>query len=174
MEQDWPLEKIEEYLLEKYDLEQNKFLSMSKKEWEEFIDTLAKIVIRPAIDWSRIEVFLAQHGLYVFLDLEYFRYATQFRRKLYEIAIDFAEKIADMEVVAAIQPPSFGLGGEAYAYPEEKEQELLNLLERSKTFEGLALRLMRKYGPCILIDADDDVDYALLCCVPRGTSGQHE
>jgi hypothetical protein len=166
----------EEHLLEKYEnLEQHDFLSMSRKEWEEFIDYVARVVLRLPVDWTRIEVFLAERGLYIFLDLAYFRYATpSLSKKLYEIAIDFAEKVANMEVIAAVQPPSFGQSGYGYVYPEEKEQELTKLIERSETFEELALRLMRRYGPCILIDADDDVDYALLCCVPRVTSGQHE
>jgi hypothetical protein len=165
----------EEYLLERYDLEQRDFLAMSKEEWEKFIDSVARVALRPPVDWSRVEVFLAEHGLYVFLDLEYFRYATpSLRKRLYEVAIDFAEKVANMEVIAAVQPASFGQAGEHYVYPEEKEKELIKLVERSETFEELALKLMRRYGPCVLIDADDDVDYALLCCVPRGTSGQHE
>jgi hypothetical protein len=162
----WEEEELERY----EDFEQRDFLSMSGEEWREFVDAVEGVVLSPPPDWVRVEVFLAERGLYVFLDLEYLKYAAPdlFRRKrLYGVAIDIAEKVAEMRVLAAVQPATFGQGGRGYAWPPERERELLRLLGGCETFEELALALMREYGPCVLIDADDHMDYALLAARPR-------
>jgi hypothetical protein len=146
------------------------FLTMSKEEWLEFVEALERVVLDPQPDWVRAEAFLGLRGLYVFLDLEYLKYAAPHvfrKRKLYGVAIDIAEKVADMEVLAAVQPATFGLGGRDCAWPPREEGKLLKLVERCGTYEELALALMREYGPCVLIDADDHMDYALLAARPR-------
>jgi len=61
------------------------------------------------------------------------------------------------------------MAGPGYVYPEEKERELIEVLEEGETFEELALNLMERYGPCILVHAEDESDNALLCCVPKAT-----
>jgi hypothetical protein len=162
----------EERMEKKYGrMELRDFLAMSREKWLEFVETLERVVLDPPPDWTRVEAFLGLRGLYVFLDLEYLKYAAPhvFRRKrLYEVAIEIAERVADMEVLAAVQPATFGLEGRDYAWPPREEGKLLRMVERSRLYEELALALMREYGPCVLIDADDHTDYALLAARPRG------
>jgi hypothetical protein len=166
------MEVQEERMEEKYGrMELRDFLAMSREEWLEFVDALESVALSPPPDWTRVEVFLGLRGLYVFLDLEYLKYAAPdlFRRKrLYGVAIDIAEKVAEMQVIAAVQPATFGLEGRNYAWPPQEEGKLLRLLEGCETFEELALALMREYGSCILINADDHADYALLAARPLG------
>jgi hypothetical protein len=161
----------EERGLEIYEyFDQRDFLSMKRREWQEFVDTIERVVLHPSPDWTRAEVFLAERGLYVFLDLEYLKYAAPdlFRKKkLYEVAIDILERVADMEVVAALQPTTVGQGGVGYAWPPERDRELMGLLERCEWFEEIAIAMMRRYGPCVLVDADDHADYALLAARPK-------
>ena len=160
-----------EEVLERYEgREQHDFLSMSRGEWLEFVEAVERVVLSPPPDWTRAEAFLGLRGLYVFLDLEYLKYAAPnlFRKKrLYEVAIDIAEKVAGMEVLAAVQPETFGLGGEAYAWPPREEKKLLEELAKCELFEELAIVILREYGPCILVEADDHTDYALLAARPR-------
>jgi hypothetical protein len=161
---------------EKYGrMELRDFLAMSREEWLEFVDAVERVVLNPPPSWVRVEVFLGLRGLYVFLDLEYLKHAAPhvFRKKeLYEVVIDIAEKVAEMRVLAAVQPATFGQGGRGYAWPPQEEGRLLRLLEGCETFEELALALMREYGPCVLIDADDHADYALLAARPLGRRGE--
>jgi hypothetical protein len=155
--------------LERYEgLNLRDFLKMDREEWKKFVESLGRVVLEPSPDWTRVEAFLAERGLYVWLDLSYLKYALDEWRgwKLYEVAKQIAEKMG-MKVVASIQPPTFGMAGSGYVYPEERERELLEVLEKSKTFEELALQLLQRYGPCILFEVEDDSDYALLCCVPK-------
>jgi hypothetical protein len=160
-----------EEVLERYEgREQRDFLSMSRGEWLEFVEAVEGVALSPPPDWTRVEVFLAHRGLFVFLDLEYLKYAAPnlFRKKrLYEVAIDIAEKVAGMEVLAAVQPETFGQGGEAYAWPPREEKKLLEELAKCELFEELAIVMLREYGPCILVEADDHTDYALLAARPR-------
>jgi hypothetical protein len=158
-----------ENVLERYeDLDQRGFLKMDKEEWKRFVESLRGIVLEPSPDWARAEVFLAEKGLYVWLDLSYLKYAVDEWRgwRLYEVAVSIAEKIG-MRVIAGVQPPTFGMAGPGHVYPEEREGELLEVLEGGETFEELALEVMQRYGPCVLFHVEDDDDDALLCCVPR-------
>jgi hypothetical protein len=160
-----------EEVLEKYGgLRQSDFLKMDRERWQKFVEELGGVVLEPRPDWTRAEAFLAERGLYVWLDLSYLKFAVEdiCAWRLYEVAVSIAETLG-MSVVVAIQPPTFGMAGPGHAYPEERERELFNLLERSDAFEELALSLMEKYGPCILVHAEDDADDALLCCVPKAT-----
>jgi hypothetical protein len=161
---------MNEQILEKYEnLDQRDFLSMSKEEWKKFVDELRGVVLEPKPDLTRVETFLAERGLYVWLDLTDLRTALEDWRgwRLYEVAVSIAETLG-MNVVAAIQPPTFGMAGHGYAFPEERERELFELLEKNETFEELALSLMEQYGPCILVETDDHIDVALLCCTIKG------
>jgi hypothetical protein len=169
-------EKMGEWgkVLERYEgREQHDFLSMSRGEWLEFVGALEEVAGRRPYGWQEVETFLRLKGLYVYLDLEDLRYAAPdlFRNKrLYEVAIEVVGKIVGMEVIAAVQPPTFGLDGRAYAWPPREERKLLRMVEGCKLYEELALALMREYGPCVLIDADDHTDYALLAARPRALS----
>lgn len=156
-------------LFRKYDeLKQSDFLKMDTKEWRTFIEVMERIVLIPRPDWLSLETFLTGKGLYVWLDLSYLRYAVEEWRgwRLLEVAVSFVKSI-DMDVVAGVQPPTFGMAGPGYVYPEEKEMELLEIIGWEHDFERLALRLMKAYGPCILVYAEDESDNALLCTIPK-------
>ena len=149
---------------------QHDFLAMTKEEWREFVEALGEVARERPHGWQEAEAFLRLKGLYVYLDLEDLRHAAPdlFRRKrLYEIARDFAEKVGDIEVVAAVQPPTFGQDGRAHAWPPEKEKTLLAAMEKCERSEELALAVLRECGPCLLVEADDGVDYAFLAARPR-------
>jgi hypothetical protein len=156
-----------ENVLERYgSLRQTDFLKMDREGWKKFVESLRDIVLEPRPDWARAEVFLAEKGLYMWLDLSYLKYASEEFRgwRLYEVAVSIAEA-SGMRVIAVIQPPTFGMAGPGHVYPEERE--LLEILEEGETFEVLALSLMERYGPCVLFHVEDDADDALLCCVPK-------
>jgi hypothetical protein len=149
---------------------QRDFLSMSRGEWLEFVEALEEVAGRQPYGWQEVETFLRLKGLYVYLDLEDLRHAAPdlFRdKRLYEVAIEIVGKIVGMEVVAAVQPPTFGLDGRAYAWPREKETPLFAVMEKCESAETLAIVILREYGPCMLVEVDDNVDYALLAARPH-------
>jgi len=158
-------------VLERYEgREQHDFLSMSRGEWLEFVGALEEVAGRQPYGWQEVETFLRLKGLYVYLDLEDLRYAAPdlfSKKRLYELAIEIVGKIVGMEVVVAVQPPTFGLDGRAYAWSREKETALFTIMEKCESAEALAIAILREYGPCVLVEVDDNVDYALLAARPH-------
>jgi hypothetical protein len=145
-----------EDVLERYgSLRQADFLKMDREGWQKFVESLRRVVLEPRPDWTRAEAFLAERGLYVWLDLSYLKYAVDEWGgwRLCDVAVSIAEKMG-MKAIAGIQPPTFGMAGPGHVYPEERERELLEVLEGGETFEELALSLMQRYGPCVLFHTE--------------------
>jgi hypothetical protein len=138
---------------------------MSKEEWRRFIRALweARRGGRLAREDDLLE-FLYSRGLYASVNVGEMRSLARGVEK-WRLAAAMLREIG-FEPVAALQWPLF-LDGRVVAWPPSEEERLLEIYEESDSFDELLLSLLLNYGPCVAVDASDDIDGAIVLARPK-------
>jgi hypothetical protein len=137
---------------------------MSEEEWRRFIRALweARRGGRLAREDDLLE-FLYSRGLYASVNVGEMRSLARGAKK-WRLAAAMLREIG-FEPVAALQWPF--LEGRVEAWPPSEEERLLEIYEESDSFDELLLRLLLNYGPCVAVDASDDIDGAIVLARPK-------
>ena len=139
--------------IEKYEnMEQKDFLRMGADEWKRFLEAL-----RGLSRVEDVEAFLRFHGLYAFLDFEEFcdvLRSAHGRCDLHEIVRTLVHS-AGFDIVVSVELPWPGEGGRIDVLPYEEEARVIKILNKCPEYVDLIFELMKRYGPAILIEADD-------------------
>ena len=144
--------------------DQRKLLAMSEEEWRRFIRALwkARKSGRLAREDDLLE-FLLFRGLYASVNVGEMEGLARGAKK-WRLAAAMLREIG-FEPVAALQW-SF-LEDRVEAWPPSEEERLLEIYEESDSYDELLLLLLLNYGPCVAVDASDDIDGAIVLARPK-------